>query len=104
MIEKVYTYSSGNELKIEKLVFDENINYIHLILPKGEGLPDHNANSNLYITVLRGYLSIILGTQEEHIYPQGTIVTFPQGTRMKITNHHEETLELIIVKAPAPMK
>ncbi len=100
MIEKIYTYSTNDELKIEKLIFDDNINYIHMVFPKGEGLPEHNANNNLYITIVRGQLSITLGTQETHVYSKGTVVTLPQGTKMKISNLHNEVLELIVVKAP----
>jgi quercetin dioxygenase-like cupin family protein len=104
MIEKNYTYSLGDEQKIEKVIFDENINYIHMVFPKDEGLPEHNANSNLYISVIRGHLSITLGIQETHVYPRGTVITLPEGTRMKISNYHDEVLELIVVKAPAPKK
>ena len=102
VIERVYGFSTGNELKIEKIITDENINYIHMVFTKDEGLPEHEANSNLYISVIRGRLSIFLNDQDKHVYPRGTVIVIPQGTRMKINNLDEEVLELIVVKAPAP--
>lgn len=104
MIEKIYNFSTIDELKIERVIFDENVHYIHMVFPQNEGLAEHNANSNLYISVLRGHLSLVLDAQEEHIYPRGTLVIVPNKTRMKITNFHEEVLELIVVKAPVPSK
>ena len=40
MVETVYKYSRGDEKAIEKVVFDENINYIHVVFPKGDGFPN----------------------------------------------------------------
>ena len=102
MIEKEYKLSKSNEKTIEKLVMDENLHYIHMIFNKGEWLPEHFANSNVYMTVLRGHLSIALNDQEVHIYDAGTLVKITFETKMKINNFDEETLELIVVKAPAP--
>ena len=40
--------------------------------------------------------------QEIHEYGAGTLLKIPFQTKMNVKNLHEETLELIIVKAPAP--
>lgn len=102
MIEQVFHYSRGDEKAIEKLIFDENIHYIHLVFNKDQGLPEHYSNSNVYMTVLRGILSISLGDQLLHEYPAGTVLKIPFETKMNVNNLHDEVLELIIVKAPAP--
>ena len=52
MIEKVFKLSKENEKAVEKVVFNENIHYLHMIFNKGEGLPEHLSNSNVYITVV----------------------------------------------------
>ena len=103
MIEQVYTLAQGNEKKIEKVIFDENINYLHMIFNTNEGLPEHNSNSNVYMTVIRGTLSIGLGEQEIHRYEAPTLLKIPFDTKMNVRNLDEQTLELIIVKAPAPI-
>ncbi len=102
MIEKEYTLAKTDDKAVEKVVFDENLNYLHMVFPKGEGLPEHYSNSNVYMTVLRGRLSIGLDDQEIHEYGAGTLLKIPFQTKMNVRNQNEEVLELIVVKAPAP--
>lgn len=102
MIEQIFKLSQGNEHSIEKVIFDENIHYIHMVFNKAEGLPEHYSNSNVYMTVLRGTLSIGLNAQDVHEYQAGTLLKIPIQTKMNVKNLHSETLELIVVKAPAP--
>ncbi|NLT58672.1 MAG: hypothetical protein GXX99_06885 [Clostridiales bacterium] len=102
MVERVFELSRGDEKAIEKVLFDENLHYLHMVLGKGDGLPEHYSNSNVYMTVVRGRLSIDLAEQETHEFRSGTMVKIPFQTKMKIQNLHDETLELIVVKAPAP--
>jgi quercetin dioxygenase-like cupin family protein len=102
MVEQVFVLSVGNEKAVEKVIFDENIHYLHMVFNKGEGMPEHFSNSNVYMTVVRGKLSISLDKQESHEYGCGTLLKIPFQTRMNFKNLHDETLELIVVKAPAP--
>jgi len=102
MLEQTFSLSRGNEKAIEKVLFDENVNYIHMVLPQNEGLPVHDTNSTLYMTVVRGTLSIGLGEQEVHEYESGTMIKIPNMTKMDVRNLHTAALELIIVKAPPP--
>ncbi len=73
-----------------------------MIFNMNEGLPEHFSNSNVYMTVVRGNLSIRLDEQDIHDYPAGTLLKIPLNTKMNVRNLGYETLELIIVKAPAP--
>ncbi len=102
MVEQVFKLSIGNERAVEKVIFDENIHYLHMVFNKDEGLPEHLSNSNVYITVIRGRLSIGLDEQEIHEYEAGTLLKIPFQTKMNVKNLHAETLELIVVKSPAP--
>jgi quercetin dioxygenase-like cupin family protein len=102
MVEQVFSMSRNDDMAVEKLIFDENINYIHMVFNNGQGLPEHFANSNVYMTVVRGQLSIQLNEQDDHIYEAGNVLKIPEGTKMNVRNKHEATLELIVVKAPAP--
>ncbi len=102
MVEKVFNLSVSDEKVVEKVVFDENIHYLHMVFNKDEGLPEHFSNSNVYMTVIRGKLSICLDEQEFHEYEAGTLITIPFQTKMNVKNLHDKTLELIVVKAPAP--
>jgi len=102
MIEKRFEMVAGNDKCVEKVIQDENLHYIHMIFNNGEGLPEHFANSVVYMTVLRGVLSIQLDEQDVHEYKAGNILKIPFKTKMNVRNFHEETLELIVVKSPAP--
>ncbi len=102
MIEQLFKLAGANQKVIEKVLFDENINYIHMVFNKDEGAPEHFSNANVYMTVLRGRLSIGLADQDIHEYEAGTLLKIPDNTKMNINNLNADTLELIIVKAPAP--
>ena len=102
MTEQVFQLSPTNETAIEKVIFDENLHYLHMVFNTNEGLPEHFSNSTVYMTVIRGTLSISLGEQDTHEYPAGTLLKIPFNTKMNIKNLKSETLELIVVKAPAP--
>ncbi len=104
MIEQVFHLAQGDDKTIEKVVMDENLHYMHMILNKGEGLPEHFSNSNVYMAVLRGTLTIGLAGQEDHVYPKGALLKIPIDTRMNVRNLGDEVLELTVVKAPAPVK
>lgn len=100
MVETVYQMSTAQP--IEKLIANEHIQYIHMLFTQGEGLPEHNANSPVYMTVIRGMLSITLDGQDAHRYAGGTLLSIPTGTHMKVRNLDPDALELIVVKAPPP--
>lgn len=102
MIEQVYKMSIGNDRLVEKLIQDENVHYIHMIFNKYEGLPEHFSNSNVYMTVLKGILSIGLDEQKINNYDAGTVLKIPFNTKMNVKNLNDEVLELIVLKAPAP--
>jgi len=102
MIEQVFQLTQSTKKTVEKIVQDDNLDYIHMLLNKNEGLPVHYSNSNVYMTVLKGTLSITLEEQEAADYLSGTLIKIPYRTKMNIRNLHEDILELIVIKAPAP--
>ncbi len=103
MVEEVFELSKKDEKTVEKVVFDENVHYLHMVFNLNEGLPEHYSNSNVYMTVVRGRLSIGLNDQEVHQYGAGTLLKIPFQTKMNVKNLDADTLELIVVKAPAPV-
>ncbi len=103
MIEQVVKLTQGDEKVVERLLVDDNIHYAHIILPGKQSVPQHTTNAQgLYMTVIRGTLSIELGEQGMHEYESGTMIKIPINIPMTIHNLSEEVLELIVVKAPAP--
>ncbi len=104
MVEQIYKLSKGDKKAVKKVIFDENVHYLHMVFNKEEGLPEHFSNSNVYMTVIRGILSIGLADQQIKTYEKGTLLKIPKDTLMNVGNKHDEVLEIIIVKAPAPSK
>jgi quercetin dioxygenase-like cupin family protein len=102
MLEKKYILTQSNKKVIEKVISDDFVHYNHMILPLGERLPEHYSNSNVYMFVVRGTLSIRLDDQEEHKYVKGSLLKIPNKVKMNVYNNDEEVLELTVVKAPAP--
>ena len=84
MVEQIFSLSRGNEKAVEKVIFDENLHYLHMVFNKTEGLPEHFSNSNVYMTVVRGKLSIGLNDQEIHEYEAGTLLKIPFQTKMNV--------------------
>ena len=102
MIEHVFPLAKGTEKTVEKVIQDDNLDYIHMLFNKGEGLPVHYSNSNVYMTVLQGRLTIKLNEQEDHPYPAGILLQIPYKVKMNVRNVHDTLLELLVIKAPAP--
>ena len=102
MVEKTYNFTRTSGKIIERIIDDENVAINHMILNKGEALPEHFSNSNVYMIVIRGTITIQLGDQPVHNYPAGTIINIPYNIKMNVSNQQEETLEFFVVKAPGP--
>jgi len=102
MIEKVYDYKEVDEKVIEKIVNDKNVALNHMVLSKGDSLPEHYSNSNVYMIIVRGIMTLKLGDQEAHKYSKGNIMNIPYKIKMNVSNEDEEVLEFFVVKAPNP--
>lgn len=102
MIETLYTFALTDEKKIERILEDANGAVNHMVLPAGESLPLHHANSNVYMAVLRGTITLLLDDQAPHAYPAGSVLTIPFKTLMNVRNLQEDIAELFVFKAPGP--
>jgi len=102
MIEKPYAFTKTNDKTIERIIDDKNAAINHMVLRKDEALPEHFANSNVYMIVARGAVTLQLDEQEPHTYESGSIITIPYKTKMNVGNSDTNVLELFVVKAPGP--
>lgn len=102
MLEKIFDYSVLDTKNIERIVDDENVNINHIVLTKDTGLPEHYSNSNVYLIVVRGTMSIKLGDQETQRYTKGKILNIPYNVKMNINNFDEKILEFFVLKSPNP--
>lgn len=102
MIEKIYNYTITKFKIIEKIIEDDNVGINHIVLCQDEALPEHYSNSNVYMIVNRGEISLQLNDQEEHSYLAGSIIAIPFKTKMNVSNRGQESVDFFIVKAPSP--
>ncbi|HHW92416.1 MAG TPA: hypothetical protein GX735_06980 [Firmicutes bacterium] len=104
MIEKKFSFTLTDRKHIERILEDDNVAINHMVLPQGEGLPEHYSNSNVYMIVLRGHITLQLNDEEANSHPAGSILNIPYQTKMNVYNNHEEIAEIFVVKAPSPRK
>lgn len=102
MIEKAYRFNQSAEKIVEKILDDDEVMINHIILNQGEAMPQHNSNSNVYMLVARGAVTLQLAEDAAKRYEHGTIVNIPGGVRMDISNTQTEQLEFFVIKAPSP--
>ena len=102
MIEKEYKYKLTDVKIIERIISDDNVNINHMVLQKGDELPIHYSNSNVYLIIVHGMMSISLNEDKPASYFKGSIINVPYKIKMHIYNESEDTLEFFVVKAPSP--
>lgn len=101
MAIKVYQFKTGTEKCLEQIVNVDVAQINHIILPPQEKVPEHYSNSNVFLIITKGTMTIAT-EGEPHEYPQGHILAIPYHQRMLIENKAKETLEFFVVKAPHP--
>lgn len=102
MINKAYEYTLTDNKVIEKIVGDEVAMINHMVLPEGDCLSVHKANSNVYMIVARGTVTLELDNTPPEKYGIGSILNIEYGTLMSVCNKDSDTLELFVIKAPGP--
>lgn len=104
MVEKIIPFTIPQKKAIEQLVGDDEVMINHIALEKGDAVPIHYSDSNVYLIVVQGTLTFIFDDQEANHHSHGSIVNIPFHTKMNISNTHDELGEFFIIKAPHPRK
>ena len=100
-MEKVYSFNQSADKLIEKILDDDVAMINHMILNQGEALPKHDSNSNVYMIIVRGTLTIQLADKPEKHYENGNILNIPGGITMNICNNNVAQVEFFVIKAPS---
>jgi quercetin dioxygenase-like cupin family protein len=101
-IEKTLAFTQTESKIVERIIEDQNVGINHMVLRKGEALPEHFTNSNVYMIVVRGGITLQLGDQETHAYSSGSIINIPYNIKMNASNQNPSVLEFFVIKAPSP--
>lgn len=101
-METIYSFSKSAETLIEKIIDDDAAMINQIILNKGDIVPKHKANSNVYLIITKGTITLHLDEDKTVEECDGHIINIPYGTEMEITNQHEKQLSFFVVKSPSP--
>lgn len=84
-----------------KLVDEKYLLLMQAALKPGQSVPQHNANSNVHILVVRGEVVINLdGT--DGLAREGSLVPVIHKTAMNIRNKSAQDASFLIIKTPNP--
>jgi quercetin dioxygenase-like cupin family protein len=84
-----------------KLVDEDYLLVMQAALKPGQMVPQHNADSNVRILVIRGEVIVDLAGEKINA-SEGDIVATVPGTPMNISNRSEEDATFLIFKTPHP--
>lgn len=101
-METVYSFGKSPAKLIEKIIDDDPVMINHIILNKDDFVPKHKSNSNVYIIVVKGTISILLEGRHVVEQQEGKILAIPYGLDMEISNKQDTQLEFFVVKSPSP--
>ncbi len=102
MLETVFNLTRSEDKVIENVLSRDHVQINHMILYKGQALPEHYANANVYMVVLKGRLNLTLEEEESRDYVVGHLIEIPYNLKMNVRNLSEAVLELLVIKAPHP--
>jgi quercetin dioxygenase-like cupin family protein len=99
-ILKDIPYRDGGMGK-RKLVDEDYLLVMQAALKPGQMVPQHNADSNVRIIIIRGEVVVDLAGEKIKA-SEGDIVPATPGTPMNIVNRSEEDATFLIIKTPHP--
>ena len=84
-----------------KLVDEKYLLVMQAALKPGQSVPQHNANSNVHILVVRGEVVINLNGAES-LAKEGSLVSIIYKTSMNVMNKSNQDASFLIIKTPNP--
>ena len=91
----------GENLGKRKLVDEKYLLVMQVALEPGQGVPQHNANSNVHMLVLEGSVDIDLdGSVIKAL--EGDMVRVKFKTPMRVENSSKERASFLVIKTPHP--
>jgi len=83
------------------LVDEKYLQINQVCLEPGQQVPQHNANSNVTLTVVHGEGTFHAGNEATRMGP-GKILRVPFQSSMSIKNESKERLAFLVIKTPHP--
>jgi quercetin dioxygenase-like cupin family protein len=86
---------------VANLIDEKYLQMNQVCLEPGQQVPQHNANSNVTLTVVHGEGTFHVGNERVRMGP-GKLLRVPFQSPMSIKNESKERLAFLVVKAPHP--
>ena len=93
-------YSDG-AMGRRELVSENYLQLMQVALKPGQAVPQHNANSNVHLLVVKGEIAVTLNGVEK-IAVEGALVPVAFKTPMSIVNKSKDNASFLLIKAPHP--
>jgi len=90
-----------NKMGYRKIVDEKHLLVMQIALKPGQSVPQHHANSNVHILLLRGKVTVNLDGKDNSI-KEGDLLTVTYQTPMNIKNVGKDNATLLVFKTPNP--
>ncbi|MFC1454330.1 cupin domain-containing protein [Verrucomicrobiota bacterium] len=84
-----------------KLVSENYLLMMQVALKPGQSVPNHNANSNVHILIVKGEVVITLNGRDIDAR-EGALVPVGFKTPMSVANKSKENASFLVIKTPNP--
>lgn len=84
-----------------KLVDQRHLLIMQIALKPGQFVPEHNANSNVHILVLKGTVDVTLNMTTTTL-KEGDLFAIGYQTPMSIRNVSDQNATFLVIKTPNP--
>lgn len=84
-----------------KLVDEKHVLMMQAALKPGQKVPEHKANSNVHLVILKGAVVVNLAGTDVAV-KEGDLLPIAVGTQMHIRNDSQQNATFLIVKTPNP--
>ena len=92
---------TNNQL-FENLINCDPVMINHVVIAPGEGFDSHHTDSNVFIHIMRGRITLTFEDGSYERFAGGQLIEIPYRTFMKLENSEDAPLELLVIKAPNP--
>ena len=98
MIESIIPITASDEDVFENLITKNSLAINHVVVPPGKIFTAHMTESEVYIIITTGTLTVNLNNQPDQSYGQDNMVSIPKGVMSGISNQGDVLTELFVVK------
>ncbi|HPB68402.1 MAG TPA: hypothetical protein PLT76_02645 [Candidatus Omnitrophota bacterium] len=92
---------SDDKMGNRKLVDEKHLLVMQIALKPGQSVPQHNANSNVHLLIIKGNLAVHLNGAEQQ-GQEGDLLPIAYQTQMLIKNSGTRDAMFLVFKTPNP--